>query len=173
MLPINKPNPTRGPYDHGASLTSATTQNVSVRRARSIPGELMFKGDLDNIETSAPFDEEGMRLDTARLQVQLRQMESLARDQDQRQLNMEITANGLAEALSTALQQVEGQTIKHQELLRRRQVCLEELNQRSQSFDNSQKALEITADALITQRERDTNQHQAEMQAIYQQTLTQ
>ena len=114
-----------------------------------------------------------MRLDTARLQVQLHQMENLARDQDQRQANMEVTDSGLAEALPTALQQVKEQTINHRELLQRHQTCLEELNQRSQSFDSSQKALEMTAEALISQRERDTNQFQQEMNAPHHQTLNQ
>ena len=172
MIPSDRPNPIRGPYDHNvAERMPVNVNRTQSRRARSIPDEMML--DLDPKEKMIEDDHDGCRIDTARLQAQLQQMEILAQNQDQRQLNMENTANGLAKSLPTALTQVEEQAVKHQELLRRHQECLGELNQRSLQFDESQKTLESTADALVTQRDRDTGAYRSEMQVLAQQALLQ
>ena len=123
MIPSDRPNPIRGPYDHNvAERMPVNVNRTQSRRARSIPDEMML--DLDPKEKMIEDGHGGCRIDTARLQVQLQQMEILAQNQDQRQLNMENTANDLAKSLPTALTQVEEQAVKHQELLRRHQEFL-------------------------------------------------
>lgn len=109
-------------------------------------------------------------MDTARLQTQLYQMEEITKNQRDRQATMEGAENDLATALAKELQQLETQTDRHNELLGIHHTCLDDILNRSQGFNDSQKALEMTADALIAQRERDTEQYTQRMQTLYQRT---
>lgn len=86
------------------------------------------------------------------------QTEAVARAQNQRQLSTEGTANDLARSLAAALTQAALQTLGHNELSQQHQVCLEAINERLQSIGDSHRALEQTAEALITPRQRGNEQ---------------
>ena len=68
------------------------------------------------------------------------------------------------------LTQAETQTTQHKELSQVHHSCLGDIRQRAEGFNNSQKALELTAEALISQRERDSEQYSHGMQTMYQKT---
>ena len=68
------------------------------------------------------------------------------------------------------LTQAETQTTQHKELSQVHHSCLGDIRQRAEGFNNSQKALELTAEALISQRERDSEQYSHGVQTLYQKT---
>ena len=139
------------------------------RRARSVPDEFMIAVDEMLKEDHDPALD-SIRLETQRMQQQLEKMDEFTQSQSARQQRMEMTSNELTNALTTVLTQVENQTAQHKELLQVHHNCLEEIKLRSETFTSSQKALEMTAEALIAQRDRDTEQYSQGMTALYQKT---
>ena len=144
------------------------------RRARSVPDDLMIGDDPDLLDDHAQEPNVyAMKMGTIRLQMQISKMEEATTNQAERQSKMENTANELTNALSNVLTQVETQTSQRKELLQIHHQCLEDIKSRSEDFSNSQKALEITAEAMIAQRDRDVEQYSHGMQSLYRRTSDQ
>ena len=156
------------PHVHGLPIARGRSRSTG-RETRSVPDEFMIDDDYRKDEVSDREETtQAVRTETLKLKMQVSKMEEVARDQSARQADMENMANHLTAALTTVLTQVEQQTARHNELLSVHQSCLDDINLRAEGFNDSQRALEITAAALITQRESDPEQYAHGMQALYQ-----
>ena len=156
--------------DHGSMQNTGMLLDDRGKRERSMPDVLAMSSTTETSATPGRrtiLEVELIRRETSRLHMQYEGMQEVAKEQHTRQNSMETTSNTLVQALTDDLKQVENQTLQHDNLLPIRNTCLDDIKERSQQLNRSHGVLKQAAEGLYEQRQRDTAERAATLNALH------